>query len=299
MYHMLRQFVALVETHSYTKASKRLYISQPALSKSIKSLENSFGGKLIERTQNGCYPTQYGKILYRHAKAIENEMQLLDTEMRQARLNMENHITIAYGILWQIMYSAEIILRIEESSNNEIVITGKSGPTELMIEELLKGQCDLFLGEIPNNLHTKLTGIPLIKSRHAIFAHEDHPLHQNRDRIRLDDLNKYKWIIFGSKEDLPGYEIPDQLMKNVEIQTIHDTNSMLTVIKILQNSKSLVLLPQQVGNLLEHYGIKELECQSLKFNSFQSGIIFRTENEDQDDLKMIIDVIKISLPEMQ
>ena len=295
MYHLLKQFIALAETHSYTRASSQLYISQPALTKNMKNLEKEFGGELIERTKNGCYLTDFGKILYKHSKSIENEMHLLHSEMNQARLNLEKHVTIAYGILWQVLYAAEIMLRAEEKSDNQIVITGKGGPTEPMIEELLKGRCDLFLGKIPENLNKNLNSLPLLSSQHSIFAHKDHPLHKTTEENKtysLEDLKQYKWLIFGSKEDLSGYEIPQSLRENVEIQTIHDINSMFIIIRILQKSSSLILLPSQVGELLRLYDIRQIENHNLKFNQFMSGLIFRKGDEKRKEIQIIIEIIK-------
>ena len=125
MLHLLKQFIALAENHSFTKASEQIHISQPALTKNIKNLEREFGGPLIRRTNKGCSLTNLGKILYRHAKIIENEMALLYSEIDRARSNEENHIIIEYGALWQLLYAAEILLSIEDETQKQIIVSGK------------------------------------------------------------------------------------------------------------------------------------------------------------------------------
>lgn len=92
MYHLLRQFIVLAETHNYRRASEKLFIRQPALSKNIKTLEEEFGGKLLERSNRGCSLTPYGLTLYKHAKAVENEMHTLQSEMNRSRLQQDNHL---------------------------------------------------------------------------------------------------------------------------------------------------------------------------------------------------------------
>ena len=222
-------------------------------------------------------------------------MKLLYSEMNQVRLNKEMHITVAYGILWQVLYAAEILLSVEEKSRNEVIISGKNGSTEYMIDELLRGDCDVFIGEIPEQLNTKLMGIPLLNTHHSIFAFEDHPLLNGNfetESVSINDLSQYKWLILGSIKDLPGYTIPLKLRHKVEIQTIHDINSMFIIIRILQKSNALILLPYQVGEQLSLYNIKEIKNHDIHFSSYKSGIMLRKDKKDNPQLQLFINVIK-------
>ena len=63
----LRYFVAVAEELSFTRAARRLYVSQPALSKQIRQLEHDIGTSLFERTTNGTTLTPAGAALHRHA----------------------------------------------------------------------------------------------------------------------------------------------------------------------------------------------------------------------------------------
>ena len=72
-YELYRVFYEVVNSGSITHASERLNISQPAISKSIKNLEEQLGGDLFVRTQKGVVLTEEGKVFYNHIKnAIEN-----------------------------------------------------------------------------------------------------------------------------------------------------------------------------------------------------------------------------------
>jgi len=71
-FHQLEIFVQVVEEKSFTKAAKKLYLSQPALSKSIRALEEDVGTKLFERSAYGLEVTEAGKTVYKYSKdAIE------------------------------------------------------------------------------------------------------------------------------------------------------------------------------------------------------------------------------------
>ena len=61
-----RIFYTVANTKNISKAAKELYISQPAISKSIQKLEESLGTKLFERSSRGVALTDSGELLYTH-----------------------------------------------------------------------------------------------------------------------------------------------------------------------------------------------------------------------------------------
>lgn len=299
MLHLLRQFIALAETSSFTQAGRRLNLSQPALTKSIHNLEHEFGGILVERTNHGCTLTDLGKVLYRRAKVVENEVQLMYAEMSNAVRKQEKHVTIGYGILWQVLYAARIIVEVERRGENRISVTGKIGSTEKMLGNLLSGGCDIFLGQIPPALDPKLIGMPLLRTKHAIFVHKHHPLLGDgvgTGEISLEELSQFQWLLFGSRDDLSGYKIPEPLKEKVEVRRYHDINSLFIIITMLQNSDSLILLPQEVGPILALYEIYAVPNHDLDMPHFNSGIIYRSDG-DSDVIQTVIDAVKDVLPE--
>ncbi|HOV38081.1 MAG TPA: LysR family transcriptional regulator [Spirochaetales bacterium] len=295
MLYLLQQFIAVAESGSYTKAADIVHISQPAITKNIKKLESEFGGQLIERSTHGCSLTDLGKILYTHAKNIQNEMELLYSNMTKARSCKPKHFTLAYGMLWQILYAAKILISIEKMVGDKLIITGKSGSTEEMIEALCSGECDLFIGRIPQDLDARLIGEPLLQTHHAIFAYKEHYLLKTatiKNCIPPQELLKFPWLILGSKEDLSGYEIPALLKHNIEIKPIHDNDSFYIILQILQKSEYLIILPHQVGKSLKAYGIQELKHHNLDFEVFNSGFIYRKELQHDENLNLIRSIAK-------
>ena len=63
----LQVFHACVENMSFTKASEKLFITQPAVTKNIKELETQMGIKLFERSKSGISLTQAGVVLRKHS----------------------------------------------------------------------------------------------------------------------------------------------------------------------------------------------------------------------------------------
>ncbi|MEU9442491.1 LysR family transcriptional regulator [Streptomyces sp. NPDC048304] len=66
----LRYFVAVAEELHFTRAAEKLYVSQPALSKQIRSLERQLGAELFRRDQHGVALTPAGEALLPHARTV-------------------------------------------------------------------------------------------------------------------------------------------------------------------------------------------------------------------------------------
>ena len=65
-FRQLEIFVRVVEEKSFTKAAKKLYVSQPALNKSIRALEEDVEKVLFERSAYGLELTEDGKTVYKY-----------------------------------------------------------------------------------------------------------------------------------------------------------------------------------------------------------------------------------------
>lgn len=77
----LKVFQSVAYNLSFTKASKELYISQPAITKHIQELEQEYKIQLFERMGNKISLTHAGKLFLSHAENILNGYRQLDFEM--------------------------------------------------------------------------------------------------------------------------------------------------------------------------------------------------------------------------
>ena len=95
----VNRFLAVVESGSFNKAAQRLNLSQPALAKSIESLEYSLGVSLLDRTPRGVSLTPYGKLTYDHARRIASEVRRLEREIDAVRTLAFAEISVGVPLL--------------------------------------------------------------------------------------------------------------------------------------------------------------------------------------------------------
>jgi LysR family tcuABC transcriptional regulator len=90
----LRYFVQIVESGSLAKASRQLFIAQPALSQQMARLEDEVGKSLLVRSSRGVSPTENGEALYHHAKFMLRQLDQAVSVARQETAPVSGRATL-------------------------------------------------------------------------------------------------------------------------------------------------------------------------------------------------------------
>ena len=92
--NLLKYFYEVVSIGNITKASEKLLVSQPAITKAIKELEEELNTKLLKRNKKGVIPTEEGQILYEHTKNMFND---LNTTLNILETTKNNELNLYIG----------------------------------------------------------------------------------------------------------------------------------------------------------------------------------------------------------
>ncbi|AQV99236.1 LysR family transcriptional regulator (plasmid) [Cupriavidus necator] len=239
----LSYFATVVEQGSLAKAAKRLTISQPALSKSMDRLESELGMKLLERSPTGILPTALGELIYAHARAIRDEMDIAAKRIEPDREQVQ---TINLGTLPSLTSNVipRAVSKWRQQHPNVLLRVVEKVQVELLLG-LLRGEFDFIVGQT-EFYDVFLEGLKqrvLFRDRLCVFARADHPLFQ-LSTLSWADLAQYPWIcpmvgwpqrtILEKLVTAEGLEPPRQL---VECGSIDFTKSLIA------SSDHLALLP--------------------------------------------------------
>jgi DNA-binding transcriptional LysR family regulator len=91
-------FVRVVETGSFTAASRQLRVGQPAVSKIVAQLEDHVGVKLLLRTTQGLKPTEAGETFYEHAKRAVQEADEAELKARGVGAALTGRLRISAAV---------------------------------------------------------------------------------------------------------------------------------------------------------------------------------------------------------
>ena len=104
--HQVRYFLAVCDTLNFTRAAERCHVSQPALTRAIKKLEEELGGPLFRRERSLTHLTDLGRMMQPHLKqslagataamATAQDFQTLEKAPRKVRLVV--HVAQPYNV---------------------------------------------------------------------------------------------------------------------------------------------------------------------------------------------------------
>lgn len=145
-------FYEVASIGNITKASEKLNISQPALSKRIQNLEDALNTTLFYRTPRGLILNNEGKYLFLN---IKNEiMQLIQIENHFIKNSNSSKGVINIGANTTLIKKL-LLNTINNFANNEKMINVNTDPTIKQLEMLKNGSLDLIVAKKPLNLNSE------------------------------------------------------------------------------------------------------------------------------------------------
>lgn len=197
--NQLRYFVTIYEKRSFRAASEILNISQPALSNSIKSLEEYLQVTLFDRGKSGILPTPYGKVLYHFFKSALQSVERGGQEVEVMRDGSKGHVNVGAPTGMIDLFLPKIIERVN-SLQPGITFGVHYGYLDRLLQSLRQGDLDFLLTPYwPVTMQSddieieKLTELSV-----SIYARRQHPL-AKRHKVSLDDLMNANWILAESE----------------------------------------------------------------------------------------------------
>jgi LysR family tcuABC transcriptional regulator len=140
----LKYFVQIVESGSLAKASRQLFIAQPALSQQIAKLEAEVGKPLLIRTSKGVTPTENGTALHHHARFMLLQLDQAISIARQEPGTVHGMVSVGLAATTVCAVGIPFIRRIREKYPGIVlnVVEGMSGHLTQMMQ---LGQLDLSI----------------------------------------------------------------------------------------------------------------------------------------------------------
>jgi DNA-binding transcriptional LysR family regulator len=196
----LRYFVAVAEEGNISRAAKKIFLTQPALSRQIKALEHEIGQCLLERHAHSIRLTPVGEALLREARELlqhaERALERVRMAGRQVRLRVGYAPSLAAGML-----SAALETFTQTHPDARVELCDLS--TQEMLAGLEGGKLDVALTVAPANDTRGLTWTPLVSAPWQLAVSRNHPL-ARRPRITPADVAREPLLVFCQR-DYPEY----------------------------------------------------------------------------------------------
>jgi DNA-binding transcriptional LysR family regulator len=213
----LRILKAVATEKSFTRAAEILYLSQPSLSKQIKSLEKNLDISLINRENNKISLTENGKVFLQYSERILG----LCEESCRALIDLKNgnRGNLRIGASQTIgTYLMPGVLALFAQSYPQIDLKVQVNSTRIVAKNIMNREIDLAIvgGDIPNELKKKLTVEDFVEDELSLILSKLHPF-AKRKKISKDDLYHLNFITLNSNSTIRKFV--DNILKENSIET--------------------------------------------------------------------------------
>jgi DNA-binding transcriptional LysR family regulator len=185
--------ISLVEERSFSRAAKRMLLTQPALTKNIKNVEDSLGVLVVNRSNAGISLTPEGRILYDYAQRIVKLRDEAKIKIIKLHENTGGNIYIGASTI-PANYILPRALSAFCKTNPDIRIFIKTADSEDAMNMVLDNEVELgCIGKKP--LNQKLMDEPLWKDRLVLAVPKTHPWRQKNKSITLPEVLSEPFVI--------------------------------------------------------------------------------------------------------
>ena len=238
----LKVFCDLVETQSFSLAAERNFITQSAVSQQIKTLEDKFKRRLLERVRGRreVRLTTAGEVFYRESKNVLASYAELNESMRGLVGSVGGTVKVA------TVYSVglhELPPKVREfmSKFPSAKIDLEYSRTTRVVRDVLSGTVELGVVAFPEP-RRGLTIVPMLSDRLVLICPPDHKFARLK-KIKAKELKGLDFVLF--ERDIPTRKATDKILKShgVEVRKAAEFDNIETIKRAVEVGFGLAIVP--------------------------------------------------------
>jgi len=275
----LESFLVLAEELSFARAAEKLRMSQPALSRQIRKLEDKIGVRLFERTTRKVGLTRAGESFRINAGAILGKVDEACQMARRLDEGLLGELRIGYTD-FAISGPLTQVVRAFRQHFPDVTTTLARGATERQFRDLESGALDVgfVLPPVPSG---GLTGSLAWRERFVVVMPEQHPLAGCR-RIDIARLDGHAMVV-GEADRWGAYRRHlEALLKpaGVQVDIAAEGPDAQVILGLVEAGFGLALLPECIANLSRRgLVIRPLEARPGPEHWIETHICWHRENK--------------------
>ena len=288
----LRDFVAVADELSFTRAAKKLHTSQPSLTQQIKPLEQELGVRLLNRIKGRISITESGKGFLEDSRRV---LALSEDSVRAVRhFNRNEARQLKIGYVASLHYHLlPATLAAFQRAYPEVALNLFDMTCGQQLEALATDKIDLgFIGLRESLAGTNLQAEAIAHYEILVALPKAHPL-SKKPKINLKELESH-FFVGMSERNYPGW---GEWMRRTVSQagftprTLQEADGPLAVLAFVAAGLGAALLPEQI-KLLAHPGVAFRPLKPVV--KVESCIAWRSDNTSKP-LDRYVEILKQSV----
>lgn len=238
----LQAFIAVARYRSFSKASDQLFVTQPAVSKRVASLEQELGAQLFNRIARQISLTEAGKQLLPRAQDLVSQAE--DMQRYASNLNDDISGNLSIAISHHIgLHRMPPILKEFNLRYPKVALDIRFEDSDQAFHAVEQGDIEFAVITLPNELPSRLVAETVWTDPLNVVIGFEHVL-ANRPKVGLDDLAEFSCVL--PSPDTETYKIIERqfIQRDLTIKLQMDTNNLETLKMLVGAGLGWSLLPQ-------------------------------------------------------
>jgi len=288
----LSYFMEVAKLKSFTKASQSLHLSQPTLSKMVKSLEEELEVELLDRSARQIELTDAGEIVYEHAEKIFDILTDLTSHLYDMVNLKRGKIKIGLPPLIGIIFFPKIIKGFKELFPDITIELVEHGANKVkqMVEE---GKLDFGVVMLPVDQEL-FNIIPFASEELMLFVHHSHHL-AHKSEISINDIKEEPIILFSEDFTLHDRIIQECNHAGFLPKVSYESSQWDFISDMVAHNLGVTFFPQSIVRKINQDKVKAIPITDPKI-PWSLGIILKKGKYVTYATKAFLDYIsKITL----
>ncbi|WDH32864.1 LysR family transcriptional regulator [Pseudomonas chlororaphis] len=236
-------FLAVAEEQNFSRAAKRLGMSQPPLTEQIQVLEQALKVKLFDRSRRGAKLTPVGQAILPAVRKFAEQLERLELAVHEAVAGQSGVLTIG-AITTAMLDVLPALIEKLKARYPQLTVSVREIDSVEAIPALEAGDIDLAFARVEGELGSSVRSIALTEDRLAVALPSDHPL-AARSRISLASLAGEP-LVLSSRKVSPMYF--DNLIATCRAsgfspRVLHEVRSVASQIAFVSCGQGIALVP--------------------------------------------------------
>lgn len=285
----LRAFLAVARAGNLSQAAERIGLTQPALTKTIRRIEQEFGAVLFERTTRGMVLTEVGQMLLARAETIEMHYRQAHEEVRAVTDGAVARFRVAAGAAYHMRIAPDLVKRLsaEFPETRFVLDFDVAGVT---LPKLVAGDVDLMLGAFFNLPPEGIETREILEIETTAYCAHDDPI-AARATVPPQALSARKWIIY-KRDALMAQRLEDYFAEHLlpPPRVVMEVDALAAILRLVAGSDFLTLAPTSLEGLAASAGLTRLRLQYPIWN-FISGAWFRKSWRNYPIMRRALEIL--------
>jgi DNA-binding transcriptional LysR family regulator len=253
--HALRCFVEVVRRQGFTRASQTLRLTQPAVSKIVKGLEEELGTPLLVRQRRRVKPTDAGRIVLERAQGILDALRVMEEEVVELAALRRGRLRIGTPPIVGVAFLPPLLAEFHRAHPGIALELREEGSHQI---EALVMSHELDVGAVVLPTDERAFGtLPFVRDELRAVLHPDHPLARRRT-LALRDLADTPFVLYRPEFALHGHILEACRRSGFKPTVVSESSHWDFIVAMVAANIGVALLPVTICRRLDRRQVRSV-----------------------------------------